>query len=362
METDVLIIGAGPAGLAAAFETASKGLDVTIVDESISMGGQLCQQTQFIRSLPSAYKQMRGFELARKLTEQLNEFPIHYLLEHRVIGLYKDGSVGITDEANVFPLKAKKIIVATGAAESAVPFPKWTLPGIMTIGAAQTLVNRDFVIPGKEAVIYGSSDFAVEVVIQLSDVGVKIKGIIENQSHVLARDKEKVEQVKKRGVPFYLNSTIKEARGNGQVDEIDIQQQDQVITEMVDLVCVDGGRTPILDSFYQLGCSFGYQVGLGGWLPQYNKLFQTDRNDVFIAGNAAGISSQGVLLVTGMIAGISVSEALNSISMEDAEQIRYSLWKELEILETKLDTAAWQGRINHIENFANPKLRDQFMS
>jgi thioredoxin reductase len=362
MDTDVLIIGAGPAGLIAALETASRGLDVTIVDESVATGGQLCQQTQLIRSLPSSYQPMRGFELAKKLTEQLNDFPIRYLLEHRVIGLFADGSVGITDEKEVFPVKAKKIIVATGAAESAVAFPKWTLPGVITIGAAQTLINRDFVIPGKEAVIVGSSDFAMDAALQLIGVGVKIKGIVESQSKVTAKDSEKVEQVERSGVPFYFNASIKEARGNGQVDEADIQHHDRVLTEKVDLICVDGGRTTILDSFYQLGCSFGYQEGLGGWLPQYNGRFQTDREDVFLAGNAAGISSQGVLLVTSMIAGISVCEELKVVSKVDAEQIRDSLWKELEILETKLDNDAWQGRINHIEDFANPKLKDQFIS
>jgi thioredoxin reductase len=359
METDVLIIGAGPAGLAAAFETASRGLDVTIVDESISAGGQLPQQTQTIRALSSSYEPMRGFELAEKLTEQLKEFPVRFLLKHRVIGLYADGSVGITDEENVFPVKSKKIIVATGAAESAVAFPKWTLPGVMTIGAAQTLVNRDFVIPGNDAVILGSSDFAMDVALQLLEVGVNIKGIVESQTQVKSSEREKVEQIERSGVPFYLSAFINEARGNGEIEEIDIKHEGKVITEKVDLLCVDGGRTPILDSFYQLGCSFGYQEELGGWVPQYNRRFQTDLEDVFLAGNAAGISAQGVLIVTGMIAGISTCEALEAISKEDAEEIRDSLWKEVEILEHK---DVLEARIYHIQNFNSPKLKDQFIS
>jgi thioredoxin reductase len=362
METDVLIIGAGPAGLAAAFETASRGLKVTIVDESLTEGGQLCQQTQIIHSLPSSFQPMRGFELANILIEQLESYPIHHLLGHRVIGIYKDGSVGITDEVNVFPVKSKKIIVATGAAERAVPFPKWTLPGVLTIGAAQTLANRDFVLPGKNAVIIGSSDFAMDVAIQLIDIGVNIKGIVEGQSKILANDIEKIDRVKNRGIPIYINSTINEARGIGEVEEIDIQLPNQVLKETVDLVCVDGGRSPILDIFYQLGCSFGYQEELGGWLPQYNENFQTDRKDIFLAGNAAGISTQGVLLNTAMIAGISVCEELNAICKEDAEHFRYTLWSEIELLESKLSPGARLARINHIVNFSNPALKDQFIS
>ncbi|MBG9447533.1 NAD(P)/FAD-dependent oxidoreductase [Cytobacillus firmus] len=359
MKTDVLIIGGGPAGLLAAIETASRGLDVTIVDEASQLGGQLNQQTQVLRPLPSVYESMRGFELAHKLIEQIKDFNVRPLLNHRVVGFYADGSAGITDEENVFPVNAKKIIVASGAAEKAVAFPKWTLPGIMTIGAAQTLINRDFVLPGREAVIVGSSDFAIETAIQLMDVGIRVKAIIEKQSGALAKEQEKVSELSRCGIPFYFNSFIKEARGNGQVEQIDVALPDEVITLNVDLVCMDGGRAPILDVFYQLGCSFGFQEELGGWVPQYNNRFQTDREDVFIAGNAAGISTHGPLLLTGMIAGISASEELQAISALEAHEIREALWNEFELLEYK---EMYSGRVKHLEKFANPVLKDQFIS
>jgi thioredoxin reductase len=359
METDVLIIGGGPAGLSAAIETASRGLDVTIVDEASKLGGQLNQQTQVLRSLPSVYEPMRGFELATKLIGQTKDLNVRPLLNHRVVGFYKDGSAGITDEENVFPIKAKKIIVASGAAEKAVAFPKWTLPGIMTIGAAQTLINRDLVKPGREAVIVGSSDFAIETAMQLMDVGIQVKGIIEKRSAALAKEQEKVSELSRKGVPFFFNSFIREARGNGQAEQVDIELDGEVITQDVDLVCLDGGRAPILDVFYQLGCSFGFQEVLGGWVPQYSHTFQSDRKDVFIAGNAAGISRQGPILLTGMIAGISVCEELQAISAAEANEIREALWKELEILE---DQEACSGRMQHIGSFTSPILKDLFIS
>ncbi|WP_026583607.1 NAD(P)/FAD-dependent oxidoreductase [Bacillus sp. J33] len=359
METDVLIIGGGPAGLAAAIEPASRGLNVTIVDESSSLGGQLCQQTQLIRPLPSIYQPMRGFELANALTEQLKEFPAGILLNHRVIGLYADGSAGISDEEKVYPVKAKKIIAATGAAEKAVAFPKWTLPGVMTIGAAQTLINRDFVMPGKEAVIAGSSDFALDVACQLLAVGVEVKGIVEKNPPAASRNREKADVLKEQGIPFYFNSFIKEARGNGQVEEVDIEGTGKTVTIRADVICIDGGRSPILDMFYQLGCSFGYQEELGGWVPQYNRQFKTDRKDVFLAGNSGGISDQGALLLTGMIAGISVCEELQAASGREAEEIREGLWKELELLESE---DVFKGRTKHVANFTAPVLKDQFIS
>lgn len=362
LETDVLIIGAGPAGLAAAFEVASRGVDVIIIDESISKGGKLSQQTQFIHALPSQYKPARGFELAEELINKLDKLSVKFLLGHRVIGVYKDGSIGITDEENVFPVQAKKIIVATGAAENAVAFPKWTLPGIMTIGAAQTLINRDFVIPGKNAIIVGSSNFALETAIQLIEVGIKVEGIIEQKNKLTARDSNLIKQMEKYGVPIYFDSSVQEARGNGEVSEIDIQKLNGITTKEVDLVCLDGGRSPVLDSFYQLGCSFGYREELGGWVPQYNKLFQTNQKHIFIAGNAAGISVQGPLLITGMIAGTSVCESLMALSKDESEQIRLSLWKELEILEVGIDEGVWHGRIEHISEFEKPLLVNQYIT
>ncbi|MBL5831986.1 NAD(P)/FAD-dependent oxidoreductase [Heyndrickxia sporothermodurans] len=362
METDVLIIGAGPAGLLAAYETVSRGLDVVIIDESSYLGGQLPQQAQMLSMLPSQYPPMRGFELAELLINQLHEFPVKILLNHSFIGLYQDGSIGVSDGENVFPISAKKVIVTTGAAERAVPFLKWTLPGVMTIGAAQTLVNRDFVVPGKKAVIFGSSDFALDVAIQLKQVGVEIEGIIEKSTKLTARDTDKINLIKQASIPIYLNSFIKEVGGNGQVEEVYVQQDQEVKTFHVDLVCVDGGRKPITEVFYQLDCSFSYQEKLGGWVPQYNERFQSSQEKVYLGGNAAGVSFHGSILLTGMIAGISVCEDLGVLKVDEANSLRDSLFKEIKIIESKQDEHLWLERMTHIENFLHPKLKNQFIS
>lgn len=362
METDVLIIGGGVAGLAAALEVSSSNLSVTIVDESYQLGGQLPQQTQMLHSLPADFEPMRGFELAERLIEKLPEQEVNILTEHKVIGFYEDGSVGISDDENVYPVKAKRIIVATGAAEQAIPFLKWTLPGIMTIGAAQTLINRDFVLPGKDAVIVGTSDFALDVAWQLQAVGVKIKGILESGSEDQAIEQDRHLKIQSLNIPIFYNAKIKEAKGNGQVEEIVVEQNGHEFELAVDVVCLDGGRTPILDVFYQLGCSFGYEEALGGWVPQYNEHLQTSKDHVYIAGNAAGISHQGALLVTGRIAGVSACESLLGMSKADGQVRKASLWKELELLERSLNPSVWEARRTHINQFLLPKLKDQFIS
>jgi thioredoxin reductase len=362
MNTDVLIIGGGPAGLSAALELASRNLHVTIVDESRELGGQLRQQTQVLEPLPSPYESMRGFELAEKLVEEVNSQPIHQLLEHRVIGFYEDGRVGVSDDQNVYPINPKKLIFATGAYEKAVPFLKWTLPGIMTIGAAQTLINRDLVLPGNETVIVGISNFSLDVVEQLQSVGVHVKAMLELNGQTQQYRPEKLEGIKSTGVPIYKQAEIIEAKGNGRVEELVINHEGQEKSLQVDFVCLDGGRSPITDLFYQVNCSFGYQEALGGWLPQYDSNFKTSNDNVFLAGNASGISHPGALLLTGKMAGISVAESLQRIEPQEAQIIRNLLWKEIETSESRDFPNVWKARKEHVEQFLEPKIKDQFIS
>ncbi|WP_408011246.1 NAD(P)/FAD-dependent oxidoreductase [Pseudalkalibacillus sp. A8] len=362
MKTDVLIIGGGPAGLSAAIELGARDLHVTILDESNELGGQLHQQTQVLKRLPSTYRNLRGFELAEQLVNEVNQLSVHQLLGHRVIGLYEDGSVGISDDLNVFPVRAKKIIVSTGAYERAVPFLKWTLPGIMTIGAAQTLINRDMVLPGKETFIVGLSNFSLDVAEQLRSVGVHVKGILQPKGHEQKYCIGSLEAVRSMGIPIYKQAEVVEAKGNGKVEQLVFKYVNQLQSVQVDSVCIDGGRSPILDIFYQLNCSFGYQEVLGGWLPQYDSSFKTSNENVFLAGNASGISDHGALLLTGRLAAISVLEDLQKLDKQDTQTVRNLLWKEIETLESWDHPDVWTARREHIEQFLQPKIKDQFIS
>src|SRR5690625_6778905 len=91
METDVLIVGGGPAGLHAAYVAASNGAKTVVVDESFSLGGQLRQQTQSFDNLPKQFERQSGTRLAQELIERLVPLNVTTLLKHTMIGVYKDG-------------------------------------------------------------------------------------------------------------------------------------------------------------------------------------------------------------------------------------------------------------------------------
>ncbi|ASK62418.1 hypothetical protein CFK37_09745 [Virgibacillus phasianinus] len=337
METDLLIIGGGPAGLNAAYEAASHGIETLVIEESFSMGGQLRQQTQVLDKLPKQFEKQRGTTLARTLIEKLSTLNVKVLLKHTMIGTYQDGRIGVSNGVKTIPITAKRIIVTTGAAEEASVFPGWTLPGVMTIGAAQILMNREYVQPGKNALVLGSNTFSLEIVKQFKEMGVTVRGIIESNSELISKHEKIIKSIKKDGIPLYLNSYIENATGVGEVQKVTLNHNGITEEMNIDLVCIGKGVAPILEPFEIMNCSFTYQIRLGGWVPQYSISMETSSPSAYIAGNAAGITSMGGILLTGQLAAVSVAESLGFLNEKLATEKRASLWKELHCIETTAD-------------------------
>ena len=183
MDCDVCIIGGGPSGLAAAWQAGKTGLSVIIVDENQMLGGQLKQQRQPIQNLPDIFtnQQLTGFELAHELIHLIEPYDIKPLTGFSFIGVEADGTIGVNNGRETRKIRAKCIIVATGAAEEPILFPGWTLPGSFSIGAMQILINREKVIPGRTVVIVGSSSRTCEISNEMQQAGITVAGIIEER-------------------------------------------------------------------------------------------------------------------------------------------------------------------------------------
>jgi sarcosine oxidase subunit alpha len=350
MTTDVLILGGGPAGLVSAYEIASRGHKATIVDEARALGGQLRSQTQAIEPMPASLSGLRGFELADKLVGRLQNLPVQYLLQYEAIGLYADGGVGVSNGEKFEKINPKSIVVATGAAESAFPFPGWTLPGVMTIGAAQILINRERVYPGKTTVVIGSSDMALEIATQMRDVGIQVLGVVEAAGEVSARDEKRIAEFHQTAVPLLLQTDIVSASGRGKVEEVLLcgAASTRERKYQVDFVCLDGGRHPILEACAMLKCQFSYRKALGGWLPCYTSGLESSVGGSFVAGQAAGITGHAGICLTGAIAGIGAVDYLEKETTPERQNSRQVYWNELERLEAVRWRDIWQARQAHI--------------
>ena len=346
METDVLITGGGPAGLAAAFEAGSRGCSVTIVDSAWCLGGQMHHQTQVIDSMPSPYTGMRGFEIAEEMEERLRSFSVDYFLKHEVAGLFADGTIGISDGNVIKKIKAKSIIAATGAAEMALPFPGWTLPGVITAGAAQQLINRERVCPGRKCIIVGTFDIGLDVAIQLKAIGVEVLCVVE-AGETIAADEKKHLAFRENGISVLFNTEVAEASGRGKVQEVLLRSGKTTTKHEVDFICTAGGFQPVIDIFSAFRCGISYRRELGGRLPQYDRIFQTSMEGLFAAGQAAGITCHGGIYLTGALAGISAAARSKGAS-PDSEDSAQKYWRELEQIEASLMPAVWSCRQEHI--------------
>lgn len=349
METDLLIVGAGPAGMNAAITADKAGARVILADESFSLGGQLKQQSQHFTRLPRNVEKDRGTALGDDLIKQLEATKVKVLEKHTMIGSYLNENIGVTDGEKTFEIQSHKNIIAPGAAEEAKVFPGWTMPGVMTAGAAQILINRERVLPGKHAIMIGSDDFSLEVTRQLQACGVTIKAIVEEKEHILSSNSELRGDVK--DVPVYLNSLIESVTGKGEVEQVVIRTPDWLQEVDADLICVSNGFTPIIEPFEILNCNLVYYKELGGWLPEYNANFQTSNPSCYIAGNAAGITSIGPILLTGEIAAVGALEELGFIEQKEAEVQKKKLWKQFSELEREANEKTFQARSELIERF-----------
>ena len=150
----LLIIGAGPAGLAAATTASNHGVSCALLDEQSTLGGQIYRS---IESIPESRAEKLGSEYLRgkKLASAFRESNAEYFPDTKVWSLNNEREVGILPNDENKIISADQILVASGAMERPVPFPGWTLPGVMQAGAGQILFKSAGVIPSDGVVLAG---------------------------------------------------------------------------------------------------------------------------------------------------------------------------------------------------------------
>jgi NADPH-dependent 2,4-dienoyl-CoA reductase/sulfur reductase-like enzyme len=162
-ETELAVVGGGPAGLSAAIEAARAGVKVVLIDENSKPGGQLFKQIHKFFGSAEHYAGVRGIDIGTKLLAEVEASGAEVMLASVVWGLFAGRELGVIRERKNLRLKADRIILATGASENALAFPGWTLPGVMGAGAIQTLVNVHRVLPGRRVLMVGSGNVGLIV-------------------------------------------------------------------------------------------------------------------------------------------------------------------------------------------------------
>jgi len=147
---ELIVIGAGPAGLSAAIEAKKNGMDVIVFDENQRPGGQLFKQIHKFFGSKEHHAKVRGFRIGQQLLEEAEGLGVRVELDATVMGIYENKEVTVKKDGEVHHYKGDAIIIATGAAENMIPFKGWNIPGVIGAGAAQTMMNIQGVQPGQK--------------------------------------------------------------------------------------------------------------------------------------------------------------------------------------------------------------------
>jgi len=346
IEADIVIIGGGPAGLSAALSAAKAGFSILIIDEGIRLGGQLVKQTHKFFGSAKHHAGVRGFIIAEQLTEELKKYDnIKVYLQSSVVGIFEGNILSVVrEQREYFKVKAKKIIVATGAYERMLVFENNDLPGIMGAGGVQTVMNVYGIKPGNEAVIVGAGNVGLILAYQLLQVGVKVKAIVEAMPHIGGYFVHAA-KIRRYGVPILTRHTVKKAIGKKHLEKVVIVKLNdkwQPIpgTEKeikCDLLCINIGLKPSYELLKMAGCEMRYVKELGGFVALRNKYLETTVSGIYVAGDVSGIEEASTAIMEGRIAGIS---AALSLGVTD-KKIEEELIKERE--ETMKDLAEFRS-------------------
>ncbi|MDR5701566.1 FAD/NAD(P)-binding oxidoreductase [Agromyces aerolatus] len=357
---DVLVIGAGPAGLAAATAARARGANVTLLDASDELGGQ------YWRHLPAARPAARerllhhGWEHFTRMRDALvADAGCTLITEAQVWAIEPAGDgpqpsaptvhalIGPADAPEREPMvfRPDALVLATGAHDRTLPFPGWDLPGVFTAGAAQALAKGERVAVGERVVVAGAGPFLLPVAQSLSATGARVVGVYEanRMSRLAAGWLPKPWRLLgaarkggelagyaahhlRRGIPYRLGKAVIAAHGRDRVEAVTVATLDRdwrpvAGTERriaVDAVCISHGFTPRLELPIAAGCAITSDRFVVIGADQ-----QTSIANVYAAGEITGIGGVDAASAEGTIAGhVAAGGATNDAAIARAVRDR----------------------------------------
>ncbi|MFQ6126783.1 MAG: NAD(P)/FAD-dependent oxidoreductase [Candidatus Heimdallarchaeota archaeon] len=334
--TDVAIVGAGPAGLAASITAAKTGMTVTLIDESSQAGGQLPKQIHKFFGSKDNYAGIRGFRIGQHMYKEATASGTEIWLDSPVYGIWPNNVLAIMKAGKCTLLRAKKLIIATGASEKPLQFPGWTLPGVMGTGAVQTMVNIHRVLPGNNFLIVGAGNVGMIVAYQLLQAGAEI-GFIAEAMPDIGGWQVHADKILRAGVPILTSHSIKEAYGSSEVEGatlVQLNKKWQPIpgTETpvdADTICIAVGLIPLIEIALLAGCKVGYIPELGGYVPLHDEMMQTTNHDIYVAGDASGIEEASVAMEEGRLAATAIAGELGYLSKDQLEDLQSKIRERL---------------------------------
>jgi NADPH-dependent 2,4-dienoyl-CoA reductase/sulfur reductase-like enzyme len=320
---DVAVIGAGPAGMAASVTAAESGLSVVLLDENAGPGGQIYRA---IASTPLQRRHVLGQDYwqGSAWAERLRKSAVDYRPRSSVWSLQANDSGVEIGVAGAGMLSARYAIVATGAMERPFAVPGWTLPGVMTVGAAQTLLKSSGIVPEGDVVIAGSGPLLYLYAFQLIAAGAPPSLILDTTpranwrqaiwhvpafaaSRYMRKGLALVAAVRRR-VSIIRHVEDLRAEGDEHLREIAWKTAQGEERRKADLLLLHQGVVPTINLWSAAGCASHWVDTQACWHADVDGWGQSSLEHIFIAGDGAGIAGAEAAALRGELAALRIAE------------------------------------------------------
>lgn len=336
---DLVIVGTGPAGMAAAVTARVHGLHVLVLDEQEAPGGQIYRALDAVARDRQERLAVFGVDYAdgQALTEAFHNCGADYRPRSTVWRVDPDGSVYFTRPGESSVVVGRNTIIATGALERPMPIPGWTLPGVATCGGGQVLMKSADMVPDGRIFLAGGGPLLYLYAAQLARAGVKVAAVLETTSranyrraarHVgaalagrayLAKGLALMREVKRAGVPIVKGVRDLRARGESHVESIEFTVRGQPRSEPCDTLLLHQGVVPHLNLALATGCGYAWDELQRCFRPVTSDTGESTIPGIFIAGDGAGIGGAVAAAHGGTVAALAVAQRQGRINRAKAD-------------------------------------------
>jgi thioredoxin reductase/bacterioferritin-associated ferredoxin len=335
---DLIIIGAGPGGLAAAVTAESLGLKTLVVDEQPEPGGQIYRSMERSR-LENADVLGKDYFAGKKLVESFRASGATYMPNTTVLNIANEFIVDLISEGKTLRVQGQRMLLSIGAVERPVPMKNWTLPGVMGAAAADILFKSADMVPDEPVVIAGSGPLLLLAACHLVDNGVEIAAMVETAGikdymkavpflprallrfDYLIKGLQMRWKVKRAGVPLYIGCRNLEVIGKERAEGLRFTCRGKQVDITAKSVLLHEGVVPNLRLSQSLNCEHEWYEPQRYWKPVLNTWGQTSVEGVSIAGDAAGIGGGPMATVRGHLAAIDSAYKLQKISESERDSL-----------------------------------------
>jgi len=330
MSAPVVIIGAGPAGLSCARDLAAAGRELVIIDDNSRAGGQ------YFRQLPDSYRVVPDARLMRdkarfdELAQVLALPGVRWLPSATVWGRPADRTVAYAGPAGSGRIEASAVVIATGAQDRALPFPGWTLPGVITAGGCLNLAKAHGLVPSGRVVVAGNGPLVLVAAATLIAAGANVVRVVEARSDlrlipaalagalaapgILRTGIGYRNLIRKSAARFQTGRMIAGAQGEGGLSAVGIApvgadgRPDRSRTEWIeaDTLVTGYGLMPGTEAARVFGCRIAHDPGLNGLAPWRDTTLRTSEAGIWAIGDGAGIGGVEVALLEGWLAAAAI--------------------------------------------------------